>query len=135
MKNAFEEVINQESINVEEVLSLENGNSLKVKKIRPDTFIITDYTIDGITDGDNDKDPMNDPIGIGLSEWDSSVEDMDNGHSDIADIWGMSNHIKWEDVEIDLSCGEAFQIKAPSIDRIKEALKHVKVCGYCPSEI
>jgi hypothetical protein len=58
-----------------------------------------------------------------FTSWRSTVEDLDQGHSDLASSFGGSLHLRWKDVEFDLSGPDT--IKAPNLKRIKEAVKHV----------
>jgi hypothetical protein len=73
---------------------------------------------------------MVDKTDIGFGGWDESVEDLDNGNSNIAQCFGMSQHLKWEDVELTPN-----EIKAPSLERLNEALKHIDITSYCPGDI
>nr|MDO8119284.1 hypothetical protein [Candidatus Sigynarchaeota archaeon] len=67
---------------------------------------------------------------LGFSAWDKEVEDRDNGASDGSSCFGISSHLKWNDVEL---FPDSF--KAPSIERLKEALAHVTMCAWDPWDL
>ena len=68
---------------------------------------------------------------LGAIEQDNEVEVLDKD-GDSFNVLGVSSHLKWEDVEIDF---DDESIRAPSLDRIKEALQHIKIEGYSPFDI
>ena len=106
-------------------VELKGGGSITVEETEPGAFKIVD---DSITK--KDGDPMADATDIGFGKWDDSVKDLDNGDSDISKCFGMSEHLQWEDVELTAS-----EIKAPSLNRLEEALQHIEITSYCPGDI
>jgi hypothetical protein len=64
--------------------------------------------------------------GIGLEPADEEVEVFDT------DFWGVESHLKWHDVEFNL--GDDNRIYAPSINRIREAIKHIDFVAFCPGD-
>ena len=115
----------QEKRGKKHTIELKGGGSIVVKETEPGTFKIVDNSITK-----KDGDSMTDATNFGFDEWDESVEDLDNGNSDISQCFGMSGHLKWKDVELTLG-----EIKAPSLDRLKEALQHIGITSYCPGDI
>jgi hypothetical protein len=71
-----------------------------------------------------------DSVALGFSQWDDEVEDLDAGGSDESHCFGMSDHLRWNDVDL-----TPYEYKAPSIERLKEAFEHVAVCAWCPGDI
>jgi DNA repair ATPase RecN len=106
-------------------VELNGGGSITVEETEPGIFTIVDDSIT-VKDGD----PMADETNICFRSWDDSVQDLDNGDSDISQCFGMSDHLQWEDVELTES-----EIRAPSLNRLKEALQHVEIISYCPGDI
>lgn len=104
-------------------IELEGGGSIVVEETQPGRFTIVD---ESITDKNND--PLVGKTEIAFFGWDESVEDLD-GASDLASV-NASNHLRWNDVELKLD-----EIKAPSLDRLKEALQHIEIMSYCPGDL
>ena len=115
----------QEKGEKKHTIELKGGGSIVVEETNPGIFKIVDDNI-----AKKDGDPMDDATEIGFGEWDESVEDLDAGNSDISQCFNMSEHLKWGDVELTLD-----EIKAPSLDRLKEALQHIEITSYCPGDI
>jgi hypothetical protein len=67
---------------------------------------------------------------LGFIEWDNEVTDLDKGQSDESQCFGMSEKLKWRDVELTPT-----EIRAPSLELLKEALTHVIICAWCPGDI
>jgi hypothetical protein len=65
---------------------------------------------------------------LGIVQWDSEVEDLDKGKSDVSSELGVSTHVRWNDVEIDWDMNTG--IKAPSLERLKEALQHITLGAF-----
>lgn len=75
---------------------------------------------------------------LGFAHWDKEVESLDDdnndGCSDEAMCFGMSNRLRWKDVE--LVQGQYYSLyRAPNIDRLKDALSHVYICAWCILDI
>lgn len=66
----------------------------------------------------------------GLCGWASAVVDLDDGHSDAAQCFGMSEKLRWNDVEI---TPDGFA--APSLERLQEAMGFVVWCSWDPRGI
>lgn len=66
---------------------------------------------------------------ISFRAWDDEVSDLD-GQSDAAQCFGMSNHLRWNDVHMEPRC-----FHAPSLRMLEEALKHVTFCAFDPGDI
>lgn len=80
----------------------------------------------------SDRDLIGD--GIGPAAWDAEVEDRDLGESDevrCCDV--MSTNLRWRDVRFHVSSYQMW-IATPSIDRLREALKHVAFCNFDPAD-
>ncbi len=71
-----------------------------------------------------------DETALGFVAWDDEVEDLDTGNSDESQCFGMSSELRWNDVGL-----TPVEFRAPSIERLKEALSHVVVCAWCPGDI
>ncbi len=106
-------------------IELKSGGSITVEETEPGVFKIVG---DSITK--KFGDPIIDVTHIGFGEWDESILDLDNNYSDISQCFGMSEHLQWEDVELTVD-----EIKAPSLNRLKEALQHIEIAPYCPGDI
>lgn len=88
-------------------------------------FVVTD---DSMTDKNGDW--IIDAVALGFAEWDAEVEDLDDGYSDESQCFGMSNHLRWNDVVL-----RPDEFHAPSIERLAEAITHVTMCAWCPGDI
>ena len=97
---------------------------ITVKKVSPGVYQIVDNSM---TTGDSG---LTDCCALGFCYWDDEVQDIDAGNSDESQCFEMSDHLRWNDVDI---TPEGF--KAPSINRLREALKHVGFCAWCPGDI
>ena len=73
-----------------------------------------------------------------FSSWDDVVEDLDDNGSTGPQFFGMSDHVRFEDVDMEVvwdkdeqgNYEQFLRIEAPSLDRVKEALKHVIVDSW-----
>jgi hypothetical protein len=115
--------------NMIEVLSGEasaklEGNWIDVEEREPGVFTVVD---DNLTSG---SDWIVDPCNLGFSQWDDEVEDLDAGDSDESQCFGMSDHLRWNDVDL-----TPYEYRASSLERLSEALHHVAVCAWCPGDI
>lgn len=70
-------------------------------------------------DEDDDCEP-------GFSHWDEEVENTDSAGDACCQL-GISQRVKWQEVELDL---ENREFRAPSIERLREALSHVVFCRF-----
>ncbi len=102
------------------------GDWIKVEEVSPGIFKIVDNNMTEEEEGN----VLCGLWALGLCSWDEEVVDLDAGNSDESQCFGMSDHLRWNDVEI--TPGE---LRAPSIDRLKEALGHVAFCAWCPYDI
>ncbi|MEK7546030.1 MAG: hypothetical protein AAB554_03040 [Patescibacteria group bacterium] len=75
-------------------------------------------------------DWISDATALGFTAWDDEVEDLDAGNSDESQCFGMSAHLRWNDVNLTPD-----EFRAPSIERLLEALSHVTLCAWCPGDI
>ncbi|HEU0050903.1 MAG TPA: hypothetical protein VFQ60_02485 [Patescibacteria group bacterium] len=71
---------------------------------------------------------------LGLSQWDDEVRNLDT-ESESFDCYGISAHLAWDEVEIFFPRGSGnlntpWQIKAPSVERIRQALNHIAFCVW-----
>jgi hypothetical protein len=106
-------------------LPLQSGESITVKQTRGDTFKIIEESV--TKKGGN---PTVDRTDYAFVDWDESVQDLDKGRSDASEQLGLSEHLRWEDVEF-----IGGEIKAPSIERVRESLRHFKIVSYCPGDL
>lgn len=67
---------------------------------------------------------------LGFSAWDDQVRDLDNGESDESQCFGMSCRLRWGRVYLSPD-----SFTAPSVRKLKEALKHVVYCAWDPDDI
>lgn len=102
-----------------------SGNWIEVKEVESGVYRIVD---DGMTH--KEGNPIINMTALGFSSWDHEVTDLDAGNSPESQLFGLSTHLVWQDVEFG-----PFDIKAPSIERLKEALDHVTVSAWCPGDI
>jgi hypothetical protein len=115
--------------NMLEVLSGEaaekqEGNWIEVEQ-KGRVFTVVDENMT-----DKDGDWIVDSTALGFSSWDAEVKDLDNDQSDASQCFGISMHLKWKDVDMTPD-----EFRAPSIERLKEALNHVAICAWCPGDI
>jgi len=103
----------------------QEGNWIEVEEKGPGVFAIADdnMTVKG-------GDSVMEITALGFSQWDDEVEDLDAGNSDESQCFGMSSHLKWQDVDLPPE-----EFRAPSVERLKEALNHVAICAWCPGDI
>ena len=106
-------------------IELKDNESIVVKEMEPGVFKIVDNSITK-----KDEHQMAGETFIGFGEWDDEVVDLDSRSSD-ARYFDMSEHLRWEDVEF---IGDD-EIKAPSLDRLKQALQHIKILPYNPEDM
>jgi len=101
-----------------EASAKQEGNWIEVEEKEPGVFAVMDdnMTVKGTARG--------------FSQWDGEVEDLDAGDSDESQCFGMSSHLKWQDVDLTPE-----EFCAPSIERLKEALDHVAICAWDPEDI
>lgn len=108
------------------LLSINKGQAfLVIEKIKDGEYQIVDNTV-AVKGGNR----LYDQTAIGFKHWDSTVEDLDKGDSDISQIFKMSDHLRWGDVILTTKI-----IRATNIEDIKKALRHVAVVSYCPGDI
>ena len=98
---------------------------IEVEEKKHGVFSVVDNNMT-VKDGNSATENTN----LGFSHWDSEVEDLDAGDSDESQCFGMSDHLKWQDVDLTPQ-----EFRAPSIERLKEALNHVAICAWCPGNI
>ncbi len=61
--------------------------------------------------------------------WDQEIINQDDGD---AHWLQLSERLSWNDVDLDL---RSKRFRAPSIERLKEALLHVNICAWCPGDL
>ena len=76
-----------------------------------------------------DADPIEATV-LGFSRWDGEVEDLDNGQSEAGLCFGMSSHLRWQNVDM-----TPYRFIAPNIECLKQALTHVEICAWCPEDV
>lgn len=106
------------------VLPLREGGTITVEETEPGTFEIVDNSL---TQKGGDWRVAN--TALAFKEWDDDVENIDRG-GDAQVLLGLSESLRWKDVEL-----TSFEIHAPSLDRLKEALEHVTLCAYCSGDL
>lgn len=75
-------------------------------------------------------DRLSDQTRLLFKSWDSTVENLEDPNSDIADVFKKSTHLKWGNVVLTTEI-----IKAASLWDITRAFQHVEVGTYCPGDI
>jgi len=100
------------------------GNWIEVEERQPGFFELV---------RNNMTDPENPDLDI--FRWDAEVEDLDK-RSDAA-YRGMSEHLRWEDVDMSLNQTDdlSSSFRSPSVARLREALTHVVFCTWDRLEI
>jgi hypothetical protein len=93
------------------------------------------FTIVDVTDVvEHIGDPWIRKTAIGFAHWDADVDNFDDPESifasDASMCFGMSELLRWNDVELTPKV-----CRALTIDRLREAFKHVYVCAWCPLDI
>ncbi|MBI3633427.1 MAG: hypothetical protein HY226_03995 [Candidatus Vogelbacteria bacterium] len=100
------------------------GEWIEVEKVRKGVYRMV---ADSMTvEGDGNYHNTN----LGIREWDEEVVDLDNGRSDGSQCFGISEHLRWNDVDFTTE-----EFRAPSIKRLLEALSHVTFTAWCPGDI
>lgn len=100
------------------------GNWIDVEEWKPNVFTVVDNNMT-VKNGNW----VVDQTSLGFTQWDEEVEDFDH-YSDESQCFGMSNHLRWQDVEL-----TPYKFRAPSAERLKEALTHVTMCAWCPGDM
>jgi hypothetical protein len=72
---------------------------------------------------------VHDATELAFSSWDGKVENLDTSGEGF-ECFGISEKLRWENVTLTPK-----SISAPSIERIKEALEHVRFCAWCMGDI
>jgi len=108
-----------------EALAKLEGNWIEVEERSPHVFTVVDENLT-VKNGDW----IIDATTLGFSGWDDEVEDLDAGNSDESQCFGMSDHLVWKDVIL-----TPYEFRAPSIERLIEALGHVEICAWCQGDI
>lgn len=103
-----------------EASAMLDGNWIEVEECTQGVFVVVN---DNFTD-------TYDARARGFTEWDNEMQDLDKGRSDEASCFGMSNHLVWNDVDLTPD-----EFRAPSVERLMEALHHVAICAWCPDDI
>lgn len=106
----------------------QKDNWIAVEERNPGIFTVVN---DNMTVKNGDW--VTESTALGFSQWDNEVEDLDGADeysSDESQCFGMSNHLIWKDVDL-----KPYEFRAPSIERLKEALEHVAICAWCPGDI
>jgi hypothetical protein len=107
-----------------EALAAPKENWIIVDEIEPGLFQVVENSM---TSGDY---WVQDPVALGFCWWDDEVEDLDAGNSDESQCFGISDHLRWNDVHL-----TSEELRAPSLDRLREAIGHVAFCAWCPGDI
>lgn len=115
-------------------LNLFKGGNIMVKEDVIDEQLSM-FTVVDINDVvEQDGDPWIRKTAIGFAHWSSDVDNLDDPEdiyaSNAAMCFGMSERLRWKDVELSPKV-----CLAPNIDRLREALKHIYVCAWCPLAI
>ena len=115
------------------------GKFLAITEEEPGVFVVVDENITP------DKGHF-----LTFSSWDSRVRDIDRGQSDASSAFGLSEYLKFKDVDMTVqdkhtnghvsahsakkAGGDtALYFFAPSLSAVEEALEHVTVCAWKPS--
>lgn len=96
---------------------------VEVKKVSSGIYEVVGYGIFGHVDSFGNN-------ALGIRKWDEEVVDLDAGNSDESQCFGMSDHLRWKDVDI-----RAEEFRASSLQRLQEALTHVVFCVWNQDEI
>ncbi|OGF21995.1 hypothetical protein A2Y83_03215 [Candidatus Falkowbacteria bacterium RBG_13_39_14] len=109
-------------------IELKDGESITIEETKPGTFRIIDNSITK-----KDKHIMDGETSLGIKKSNEEVKYLDNDDSDARVFSDSSEHLKWEDVEFSYT-GLEWEIKAPSLERVKEALEHTEMIAYNPED-
>jgi hypothetical protein len=106
-------------------IDLHDGGWIEVEETSPGVFDVVndDFTV-------KNGDAIIEATDRGIMSWDSECKDIDNGQSDEAQCFGHSTEVHWNEV---IMMPDGF--RAPSIERLKEALKHISIAAWCPGDI
>lgn len=106
-----------------ERLTLKSGNSIEVEEITPGLFRVVDFNIV--------KNRFDDYLATsrGFLLWDNEVVNLEE-ESDTYQVLGVAENLKWNDVEL-----TPYEIKAPTLDRLKQALNHLDITLFCKDDI
>jgi len=96
------------------------GDWIVVTEDEPHVFTIHS---ENITERVVREDSYGDDIeSLHFSSWDKEVMNIDKDrHNEVKRRVGVSDHLKWKDVRL-----TPYRFYAPSIERLREALKHVE---------
>lgn len=100
-----------------------NGDWIEVKEVEPGAFVVT---ADSMTNEEFSA--------LGIYPLDDEVEDLDDHRSDAYQRLDIVLYLRWKDVTFDFG-GEKYEIFAPSLERVNEALGHVGIFAWCPEDI
>lgn len=101
-----------------------NTSWIEVQKNKDDRWSI-------IQNGLTEKgDPQLKKTRLGFSAWSGDVEDLDDGASPQSQKLNVSCHLKWNSVEI-----RGVKIRAPSIEKLKEALKRITFAAWSEGDL
>ena len=106
-----------------EAFAKQEGNWIEVEEKEPSVFAVVD---DNMTVKGGNR--VSDETYLGFTHWDDEVEDLDGDGN--AQCIGISSHLKWKDVDLTPE-----EFRAPSVERLKEALNHVAICAWCHGDI
>lgn len=126
---SFENSISQDSDNTEKKetvqyeLKTKNRETLIVQENEKGIFQVIGNSVT------EEGDPIVKSTQLSFIGWDSDVEDLDAGHSD-ASVLGGSVLLKYKEVQFTPK-----EIKAPSVEDLKEALLKVGIRRYCMGDI
>ena len=97
---------------------------IEVEERRPNVHVVVD---DNMTVKNGDW--VVDNTSLGFSWWDDEViiRDVD---SELFEYFGISQHLRWRDVNL-----APYRFRAPSFQRLREALSHVHLCAWCPGDM
>jgi hypothetical protein len=110
-----------------ELIKIDLGDEefIEVQETEPGAFTIVNENM--TAKGGN---WVTDATALGLMFWDKEVVDLDAGQTDSSQCFNISAELQWNDVNITVDV-----IKAPSIERLKEALTHVTFGAWCAGDI
>ena len=102
----------------------DNTSWIEVQEDRKGRYSISD---NGLTE---QGDPQLVKTRLGYTAWEEDVLDLDAGSTEQSQKLKVSCHLRWEDVEF-------FErhINAPSVDRIKEALRKITIAAWSEGDL